>query len=179
VLGGPHGATVRLGMKRCILQFRLRMLGLACTCTPLEGPTCGQAASPLASLPRHRGARRPPLLPLPCCLPSASCSPAGPAGAGTGIACPVGVEGKIASPAGCVFSIAYRRNKALGGGWKSPHRGHTRKHQERVQRGPCRSCMSLCAKGITGCTGHGPILAQAEASDGVIEGETNAQDYCT
>jgi hypothetical protein len=136
-------------------------------------------ASPLASLSWHRRARRPPPLPLSCCLPSASCSLAGPAGAGTGIACPVGVEGKIASPAGCVFSIACRRNKALGGGWKSPRRGRTRKHQERVQRGPCRSYMSLCAKGITGCTGHGPILAQAEASDGVIEGETNAQDYCT
>jgi formate hydrogenlyase transcriptional activator len=29
VLGGPHGAAVRLGMKRSTLQFRLRKLGLA------------------------------------------------------------------------------------------------------------------------------------------------------
>jgi formate hydrogenlyase transcriptional activator len=28
VLGGPHGAAVRLGMKRSTLQFRLRKLGL-------------------------------------------------------------------------------------------------------------------------------------------------------
>jgi len=29
VLGGPHGAAVRLGMKRSTLQFRLRKLGIA------------------------------------------------------------------------------------------------------------------------------------------------------
>jgi formate hydrogenlyase transcriptional activator len=29
VLGGPHGATVRLGMKRSTLQFGLRKLGIA------------------------------------------------------------------------------------------------------------------------------------------------------
>ena len=29
VLGGPHGAAVRLGLKRSTLQFRLRKLGLA------------------------------------------------------------------------------------------------------------------------------------------------------
>jgi transcriptional regulator with GAF, ATPase, and Fis domain len=28
VLGGPHGAAVRLGMKRSTLQFRLRKLDI-------------------------------------------------------------------------------------------------------------------------------------------------------
>jgi len=28
VLGGPHGAAARLGLKRSTLQFRLRKLGL-------------------------------------------------------------------------------------------------------------------------------------------------------
>jgi formate hydrogenlyase transcriptional activator len=29
VLGGPHGAAVRLGLKRSTLQFRMRKLGIA------------------------------------------------------------------------------------------------------------------------------------------------------
>src|SRR5262245_41810421 len=40
---------------------------------------------------------------LPACWPTL-------AGTGTGIACPLGVEGKIARPAGCASAIAYRRN---------------------------------------------------------------------
>ena len=150
--GRPHGAAVRLGMKRSTLQFRAQAEdpALASDAPPRDAslglPTCWHDAHPLAAGPgtvAQRWATAPSVL-----------SPALPA--------PAGLK-TLAQ--GLLFLWVWQAlrhrvpAKTLSGGGKRPG-GLTHKRLERFKRGPCHSCVSRTPC-MSDCAGHGNAWRQA------------------